>query len=190
MAVSVLKKELREEFLLKRSLISLEEARRRSLLIVDYLLGLPEFKSAGSVALYSPARGEVLTDRIFKAASTQGKDVYFPKSDAVDNSILFFKVETLEELSPGLYGILEPDGGGDKAKAKDIDLIIVPGVAFDHTGMRLGYGKGFYDRELTDVSSSKIALAFESQILDEALPCEPHDVKMDMLITERGVERF
>lgn len=167
-----------------------EDARNFSLLIEDYLLSLPEFISAASIALYAGVHGEVLTERILTAALTQGKQVYFPKTLSAENALFFYKVESLSELSPGLYGVPEPDGTGVHARAKELDLIIVPGIVFDHTGMRVGFGKGYYDKELTGVSSTKVALAFYMQLHDAELPREKHDITMDMIITERGVERF
>ncbi|MBE9532065.1 MAG: 5-formyltetrahydrofolate cyclo-ligase [Proteobacteria bacterium] len=188
MALSALKKNLREEYLLKRSLMPLYDAVKFSQLIEDYLLSLPEFLSAGSVALYAGVQGEVLTDRILLAALTQGKEVYYPKSDV--DSLHFYKVEAKGDLSPGRYSIPEPSGEGRRVELKELDLIIVPGIAFDRTGSRLGFGKGYYDKELTGVSSPKIALAFHMQVTRDVLPVEKHDVRMDILITERGVERF
>lgn len=187
---SALKKSLREEYLLKRSLMPLEDATKLSLLIEDHLLSLLEFAEAKSVALYAGVQGEVLTDRILTAALTQGKDVYYPKTDSCGERFFFFKVQSSEHLTPGAYGVLEPDGKGPKIESKDIDLIIVPGIVFDHTGGRIGFGKGCYDKALSGVSSPKVALAFHMQVMDRALPYEPHDVRMDMIITQRGVERF
>lgn len=167
-----------------------EDARNLSLVIEQHLMGLPEFADAGRVALYAGVQNEVRTDEIFMSSLSRGKEVYYPKTDNSGECIFFYKVESREHLTPGPYGILEPEGKGTKIDPKDLDLIIVPGIVFDHTGMRLGYGKGYYDKELVNVSSPKVGLAFYMQVLDEALPREKHDIRMDMIITERGVQRF
>ncbi len=196
MGLSVLKKNLREEYLLKRRLMPAEDAARLSLVTCDYLLSLPEFARSARIALYAGVHGEVLTDRIFMAASTQGKEVFFPKSDSSGSPLLFYKVDSLKDLTPGLYGVPEPKGKGagpdsiDPIDPVELDLIVVPGIAFDHSGARLGFGKGYYDMVLDGVSALKVALAFHMQVLEEPLPTEAHDVRMDMLITERGIERF
>lgn len=201
MGLSVSKKSLREECLLKRRLMPAEDAARLSLVICDYLLSLPEFSGANRIALYAGVHGEVTTDRVFTAAITQGKEVFFPKCDSTGNPLLFYKVDSLKSLTPGLYGVPEPDGKGPDGKGPgpdsidsidpaELDMIVVPGIAFDHSGTRLGFGKGYYDMVLSGVSVLKVALAFHMQVLDEPLPVEAHDVRMDMLITERGIERF
>lgn len=193
MGLSVSKKSLREEYLLKRRLMPAEDAARLSLVVCDYLLSLPEFSGSSRIALYAGVHGEVLTDRIFMAAITQGKEVFFPKSDSSGSPLLFYKVDSLEDLTPGLYGVPEPVGkeaGPDPIDPAELDLIVVPGIVFDHSGARLGFGKGYYDMVLSGVSTIKVALAFYMQVLQEPLPTEAHDVRMDMLITERGIESF
>jgi 5-formyltetrahydrofolate cyclo-ligase len=193
MGLSVSKKSLREEYLLKRRLMPTEDAARLSLVVCDYLLSLPEFVSSSRIALYAGVHGEVSTDRIFKAAITQGKEVFFPKSESTVRPLLFYKTDSLEDLTPGLYGVPEPEGRGESVSPIDpaeLDLIVVPGIVFDHSGARLGFGKGYYDMVLSGVSAVKVALAFYMQVLEEPLPTEAHDIRMDMLITERGIESF
>ena len=93
------------------------------------------------------------------------------------------------DLFPGFKGIREPDPDSlRQLSADDLDLIIVPGVAFDSSGNRLGMGKGYYDRFLKHLrpSALKIALAFENQIV-ASIPWDDNDIKMDMIITEERV---
>ena len=99
----------------------------------------------------------------------------------------FVEVDDLAALSKGAFGLLEPKGGLT-ASVADLDLMVVPGVAFDRTGHRLGYGKGFYDRELhaTGFSGVLIGFCFEFQLLDR-LPAESHDVPVDYIVTEQGL---
>ncbi len=95
------------------------------------------------------------------------------------------RAESWEDLIEGKMGILEPQFALEKGKEPPLDVILVPGLAFDHEGNRLGYGKGHYDRLLKSLSGLKIGLAFKEQILDE-LPHATHDVPMDIIITDGG----
>ena len=92
------------------------------------------------------------------------------------------------DLSTGAYGILEPREI-KIALPEDIQVAIIPGIAFDKKGYRIGYGKGYFDRLLPKMNALKIALAFDFQLLDE-LPREKHDVKMDMIITDKRILRL
>ena len=99
----------------------------------------------------------------------------------------------MDELTPGTWQILEPKPEwrarlDRHVEAVELDLIIVPGLAFDRHGDRLGLGKGYYDRLLQHIrpDAVKIAVAFECQIVDK-IPVLPHDVRMDMVITENAV---
>ena len=120
-----------------------------------------------------------------------GKQVVVPY--CVGDDLRLFCVEGVDELSPGMWGILEPKpewrGRLDRrVEAAELDLIIVPGVAFDRRGGRLGFGKGYYDRFLRQVRADavKIALAFECQLVEE-IPMTEQDVCMDKVITEKWI---
>ncbi len=96
-------------------------------------------------------------------------------------------MKSWKELSIGSYGILEPRTEKiRKTRVEDIDLIIVPGVAFDKKGNRIGHGKGYYDRLLDKTNATKIGLAFEFQLLKE-IPTDKHDLPIDILITEKRI---
>lgn len=143
------------------------------------------FNKATCIALYSPTRGEVETELLFTAARKAQKRVCYPRVEG--ERMQFVEVNDLASLSRGAFGLLEPQDGSGVPVA-DLDLMIVPGVAFDRTGHRLGYGKGFYDRELHSVGFSGvlIGLCFKFQLLDR-LPTESHDVPVDCLVTEQGL---
>jgi 5-formyltetrahydrofolate cyclo-ligase len=101
--------------------------------------------------------------------------------------LLAIEIKSLDELSPGTFGILEP--AGEKGiSPEEIDLVVVPGVAFDKRGNRMGYGAGYYDSFLPKLRPEvkKVAVAFEIQVTD-SLPAEEHDVKMDLIITENTI---
>ena len=96
------------------------------------------------------------------------------------------QLNSFEDLRPGALGVLEPSPEQRIALTPEsFDLVIVPGVAFDRFGGRLGYGKGYYDRFLDQTSAFRLALAFDFQLL-ETVPTEMHDVPMDGILTENG----
>lgn len=156
--------------------------------IQQTLVEQAEFIAADSLGLYSSIRNEVFTEQVFAVARAGRKTVVYPKI-CEENALDFFEVTDLGQLRPGTFGIPEPDGCR-RIPVRSLDLIVLPGVAFDLSGYRLGYGKGFYDRVLHDQKlSTLIGIAFEWQLI-ESLPNEIHDIRMDMVITEERVLRF
>lgn len=149
-----------------------------SLAVCQKFISLPFSRQLDVFMLYYPHKNEVDTLSVIKHLLDDGKTVLLPKVS--HKHILPIKIEDLESVQTGYAGIKEPEGeifGGE------IDLIVVPAVAFDRKGYRLGYGKGFYDRFLEDRKDSlKVGFAFDFQILDK-LPVEPHDVPVDLIIT-------
>lgn len=148
------------------------------------------FRSARRISLYSSFQNEVLTDEVFQGAAGEGKEVYFPRvMDGGRRHLAFFRVERLNELSPGSYDIPEPGRGEARTGPGFFDLIIVPGVAFDLWGARVGYGKGYYDTALKGLKSPAVAFAYEFQVLREKIPVEPHDERVSLIITEKRTIR-
>ncbi len=179
------KRKVRAALLVTRSHLNLVQVIKKSKKISANLFTLERFIRASRIALYSPIKNEVKTEAIFKTAKQCGKEVYFPR---VQNSILeFHKVDDLGELMPGKFGIAEPSFYSTNIRVKYLDMIIVPGVAFDLLGRRLGYGKGYYDRSLIDVENERVlGLAFSFQVLSR-IPAELGDKRVGMLITENGI---
>lgn len=154
----------------------------------EFCLGLPEFNSAGTVALYAPVHNEVETSRIFSESLEAGKVVLFPSVGS--NGIEFRHVRVASDLVPGRYGIFEPLKVCKVYDPALVDLFIIPGVAFDLSCRRIGYGKGYYDKALHLYGGvGRLAgLCYEFQLV-ETIPYAPHDVTMDMVITDRRVVR-
>ncbi len=103
--------------------------------------------------------------------------------------IVFFSITTLNDLETGSFNIKEPPLNKDNI-CEEIDTVITPGIVFDRCGYRIGYGKGYYDRYLKQFSkqnSNKVGLGYEFQLMSEPIPYEPHDVKLDVLITNKEV---
>lgn len=180
------KKELRRIFLKTRSELAAEDIIEKSAKIMSRLFSLSEFRGAKTIMFYVDAGNEVKTrDGITKALS-EGKRVVVPKVKK-GYGLLAIEIKSLDELSPGTFGILEP--AGEKGiSPEEIDLVVVPGVAFDKKGNRMGYGAGYYDSFLPKLRPEvkKVAVAFEIQVTD-SLPAEEHDVKMDLIITENTI---
>jgi 5-formyltetrahydrofolate cyclo-ligase len=154
-------------------------------------VALPEYTAARTVMYYVDVRSEVRTRHYLPTALTHGKRIVVPY--CVDNELELFHLTAMEELSVGMYKILEPKAElralpERKVKAEELDLIMVPGVAFDQKGGRMGHGFGYYDRLLQHArpDAPLVALAFECQLFPE-IPAEAHDIFMDKIITEMAV---
>lgn len=178
------KNAIRRQALALRGRLNSVQHRSLSLAAQAVLIGSDVFRSASGVALYSPVNNEVDTGAIFRAAVESGKRVYYPRVDR--SNIGFCRVRSLTELVAGAFNVPEPVG--EVVSTDLLDLIVLPGVAFDREGRRLGYGKGFYDRFLAAVSADveTVGLAFELQV-GAPLPEEPHDRKISYLATEAGL---
>ena len=159
--------------------------------IVDRFMALPEYAKATTVMFYVDVRSEVRTRQHFPAALASGKRIVIPY--CVDGELELFHLESMEELSVGMYKILEPKVELRSVPEKrvdviELDLIMVPGVAFDRRGARSGHGMGYYDKLLEHArpDAPLVALAFECQMFDE-VPTQEHDIFMDKVITEAAV---
>lgn len=182
------KKSIREEILNRRKGITAASCLSMSFDLQDRFLSSPEFRNADLVALYSPIFNEVFTEKVAAASRLAAKRIAYPR--VLGDTLEFVELKEGESLKPGAYGILEPPGESPLL-LRDIDLVVIPGVAFDLSGRRLGYGKGYYDRAV--VSRSKhtrlVGFSFELQVV-EHLPEDPHDVRIDLLFTEERVIRY
>jgi len=182
------KKSLRGTMLARRKHLAAETCLSHSLRIQQRVIALPAFRRADVLALYSPILNEVFTEEIFHEALRLGKTVAYPRVRG--ESLDFVVVASPQELAPGTFGVLEPLGSRLIPSAA-LDLVLVPGVAFDLEGNRLGYGKGFYDRVLCGAGRPglSIGLCFELQMV-ERLPVEDHDQCLDLLMTEEREYSF
>lgn len=180
------KQTLRVKALVKRESISASESRLWNHLIQERVLCFSPYLISPAVALYSPIGNEVATEEIRDHALKAGKKVFYPKLGEGENLDLI-RVESVRELQPGRYGILEPVGDQVMTEQDQEGLVVfIPGLALDLRGSRLGRGKGCYDRALERLGKGVrlVALAYEFQIVGE-LPIERWDQKMHHIITER-----
>jgi 5-formyltetrahydrofolate cyclo-ligase len=159
--------------------------------IVARFLALPEYAAAKTVMFYVDVRSEVRTRNDLQLALSTGKKIVVPY--CVDGELELFHLEHMDELQIGMYKILEPREdlraiASKNVPVEELDLIMVPGVAFDRRGARMGHGKGYYDKLLEHArpDTKLVALAFECQLFPE-IPVQEHDIFMDYLITEDAV---
>ncbi|MEK6791833.1 MAG: 5-formyltetrahydrofolate cyclo-ligase [Deltaproteobacteria bacterium] len=182
------KKEMRASFLERRRQMTFEEVYALSSVAQRTLLTLDCFKAAKRLSLYASFQNEVLTGDVFQSAVETGKEVFYPRVvDGNKRRLGFFRVKRLDELSQGSYEIPEPHDKEPPAHPSILDLIVVPGVAFDINGARLGFGKGYYDMALAGLGSSIVGLAYDFQIVKGELPTEPTDVSVSAIVTEKRI---
>ena len=184
-----LKQQIREQGHSARN--SQEEKDSISRQIVGQFLELPEYASATTVMFYVDVRSEVRTRFALPAAIESEKRIVVPY--CVDGELELFLLEDMAELDVGMYKILEPrselrENAEKRIVPEDLDLVMVPGVAFDPHGGRTGHGNGYYDKLLQHarVDTPLIAIAFDCQIFPE-IPVNKHDVFMDKVVTQSEV---
>ena len=187
MVIYATKNELRESILRKLRNQKEESRQQKSLLILSKFFLLPEVKKATTVLFYASFDGEVMTFEMIKKALGLGKKIGLSKVNRLKKILEPKVISSLErDLEKGQYGILEPIDGRDNAlAARDIDLVVVPGVAFDKQNHRLGRGAGYYDRFLAKLPSHipTIGLAFDFQIVGQIPSIEAHDVKVTRVLS-------
>jgi 5-formyltetrahydrofolate cyclo-ligase len=165
-----------------------EEATAASLRVQDSFIASEEFTGARVVAVYSPIHNEVDTSEVMSAALAAAKVLLLPA--VADEGMEFRRISGTGELRRGAFGIPEPTMECPVYPPGEADLIVIPGVAFDTGGRRIGYGKGYYDKALHQLEGKGrlVGFCYDFQLLDR-IAGEPHDVLMDMIISERRVIR-
>lgn len=181
--ITMTKQEVRKYISEQKKLRTPEELYKKSMTVIKKIFELSEYKECDNVLCFVSYNKEVDTKYFIAEAIKHGKDVYVPKVTGKDMD--FYKISGLSELSPGAYGIPEPDGSyqdkyTDATAGKTI--MIMPGVAFDRSNNRTGYGGGYYDRYLKDRKTIfKAAVCYDFQLVDK-LYTEGHDIKPDVVL--------
>ena len=175
------KDKIRKKILLKRKNLSKNTVAKLSGIISRKVLSIIKIKSAKTYLVYLPINNEVDTKFIINFLIQNQKKIFVPAY--VEKSWVICGLKNLDELKRNHFRTLQPKKI-IKADISTIDVAIVPGVAFDKNGVRLGYGKGVYDRLLSNFDGLKIGLAYDFQIVDK-LSKEEHDLKLDMVVTDK-----
>jgi 5-formyltetrahydrofolate cyclo-ligase len=181
------KSELRQEIKEKLSALSKPLYEHWSLAIARALYETKEWNEAAVIGLTISKAPEVDTYQIIRKAWELGKTVVIPKCNPKDKSMTFRTLTSFTQLESVYFGLYEPiEKETKETVSSEIDLLIVPGVAYNLQGYRVGFGGGYYDRYLSAYTGKTASLAFTPQI-NENLPVEQHDLPVSKLITEKGI---
>jgi len=185
-----MKKKQRKQFSEKRDALSIEEIMEKSLKIKEKLFSLKELWTAKKVMVYISFKSEVRTREIILELLSRKKKVVVPVIDFKKNNLHLSELKNWnKELLSNKLGIFQPAKEFLRpVNPKELDFIIVPGIAFDSKGNRIGFGKGFYDKFLLKIPKKVpvVALAFEEQIA-EKIKKEKHDISVHKIVTEKQV---
>ena len=185
--IRIQKKEIRRQALERRKKLSEKEWAEKNAIIFERLFSFANFLEAKVVLFYVSTNKEVATEQMIRKSLAHEKIVVVPWTDTESRQILLFRIGDFDQdLLPGYKGILEPNRSRTKQMSVDqIDLAIIPGIAFDTRGGRIGRGAGYYDRFIPtlNITTRKVALAFECQMVPQ-VPMEPCDKYVDIIITE------
>lgn len=172
---------LRKAMLARRQAIAEDERKRHEMAIIRHILAMPCFCDASSMALYMPIKGEI---SLLSLWQPEQKQVLFPKVS--DEHLVFSSAASESEFIEGAYGIPEPVSNRNM-ELSEIDVIFVPGVAFDRYGHRLGYGKGYYDRLIAISPDTTYIGVCLDEFCMEKLPVDPWDACVDFVVTQAGI---
>lgn len=177
---TITKKELRGRIREKRRSMTAGEIAVKSRVIMEKLFSMPQYQKASRIYAYVSHNQEVSTLEFMEQVLREGKVLLVPK---VHGDIMkYYEITSLSQLSPGAYGIYEPDTRMPDTVSRG--FMLLPGLAFDKEGYRLGYGGGFYDKYLSaNQGHFKVGLAYDFQVV-ERLPRELHDIAADAIVTE------
>jgi 5-formyltetrahydrofolate cyclo-ligase len=179
------KRALRRRLVARRRALTPAQAEGAARACTAHLLALPELRRAPRIALYAALPDELPTRPLFDALQEREVPCLLPRMKA-DGSLDFALAAGWDALQPGRYGVLEPSPAQEPVSPGPGDVVLVPGVAFDRAGFRLGRGAGVYDRTLEQLRGVRvIGLAFAFQVVD-AVPHDSHDQPVDAIVTEEG----
>jgi 5-formyltetrahydrofolate cyclo-ligase len=170
------KREALNEFLVKDLSFKISQEA------VEFIL----LQGFAKLAFYMAKGKEASLSKAIGKSFVEGKKVYLPKTWTQERRLTFHRVYSFSDLVPGPFGLLEPNPKNEEADLGSLNVMFIPGLAFDVKGFRLGYGGGFYDRVLKETSALKVGVCYSFQLV-ESLPVEPHDVPVDLILTEDGI---
>ena len=186
------KENLRLKVKLRRTSMLKEEAARISDIIAEKLFKMDEFTSAKTLSSYvaKTQMNEVHTEKVIRYALKCGKKVLIPITNRIEKRIYFSELRNFDlELTQGTFGILEPKKEFLRVvdNPYETDLVLVPGIAFDENGNRIGFGKGYFDKFLEGIKNTAIiGLAYDFQTI-QSIPASEYDVPVDIVLTEKRI---
>ena len=180
------KAEFRRRALNRRAAVTEEKKLAYDAEICRRIAGLEVFRNADTVLLYASIKGEIDLSPLVSLCHNLGKTVAFPTCDPESEELYFRTLSIDAELSAGTFGIPEPPADAPLCPISKATLCVLPGLSFDARGNRIGYGKGYYDRFLQSHSVVRVGAVYE-ELTVRQIPTEPHDLPVDLLVTERGV---
>lgn len=188
--ISEEKRALRRQYRELREQLGTPRRRSADWVMTERFLSQRAYRECKTLLIYASTPIECNTHDIIKRALIDGKRLALPKCVPETKELRFYIINSLEELKDGFYGIKEPD----PSKGAEFDdfygaLCLVPGLAFDRRGFRLGFGGGYYDRFLKDFAGSTAAICYDCCVADE-LPVNEYDIGVGTLITEKKTYRF
>ncbi|HKU82563.1 MAG TPA: 5-formyltetrahydrofolate cyclo-ligase [Candidatus Nitrosocosmicus sp.] len=176
---------LRKKYLQRRKNMTFHDCITKSISAQKRFLGSKYYLDSKVIGLYYPILNEVQTFEIISEAIVNSKTICLPT--IVDEQISFFKYDPTKNLRIGKYGILEPEKTSENMNSY-LDIVIAPGVVFDETGSRIGYGKGYYDKFFNSNNikyMTLVGLGYDFQLILEKIPSNALDVKMNILISDK-----
>lgn len=175
------KEEIRRRIKAQKSLLSMKEKSEAAAKVFDSLEHSAAFMLADNILLYHSLPDELSTHEFIDRWHNK-KHFFLPRVNGVNLEILPYDQSTLRL---GAFHIEEPSGD-ELTSIENIEMVVVPAIAYDHRGNRVGRGKGFYDRLLADTKATKVGVVYDFQLVDD-IETEPHDVKVDVVITESRI---
>ena len=185
MDIRMVKNKLRAEYRQKRTDLPRETKEEYDSRIADVFCRLISYKYASQVLFYASTPDEISTEKIFQNAIRDGKACYFPRCYA-ESKMKYFRAYSLDELKEDAFNIKAPLDSAEEYTPQPSDICIVPAMAYDKKGYRLGYGKGFYDRFLSGFDGIKVGFCYKDFLVPD-LPKGRFDVSVDLLVTQDGV---
>lgn len=193
--ISNKKKQIRRDILKIRRDMNIEIKDSYDKIIEEKFFKSSFYKEAQNIFIYISYDSEINTKRIISRAIKEGKNIYVPRTEFSTKLMNAVKINNFDNLIESRYGILEPKKEEPFINPNDLDLIVVPGVAFDKNGGRVGYGAGYYDRYFKRIDNqnkfrvTKFALIYDFQLIDE-VPTDEEDVLVDAVLTEKQFIKF
>lgn len=179
------KAQLRAEMRAMRRGLAQEAQWAASQAVFERIAAYEPYRQAQTVMAYAAVRGELSLETVIADVLAGGKALLLPRCEA-PGIMTARRIRSMDDLAAGTYGLMEPKESCEISDPKEIDLIFVPGVAFDRRGHRLGQGGGYYDRFLKESGARRVGVCHDLALL-ESVPFDRHDIGMDDVITPGGI---